>query len=201
MPSFLPSDARALWRAFLVNATDLVDDARLLVDAGRNARATALLITAWCEIGRAMVLAHHFGPSWRLGSERALTISEDALRDGTSLVRYCRDFVVGHVLEDFWGLPAPAERSRPREAALEEAQLALRNRRWSTFVTIDPATIAPRLPSALFADDIGDDVRRTAEAIGMLLIVDRQRTGTIDDLPASLRARLPAEVAPVESDD
>lgn len=197
MPTIAPAHARQLWRAYLANATDLVDDARVLDDAGAYARARSLLVTAWCEIGRATTLADRFGPSWRLGSTRPQPLEADTLTDECALTRYCRDFIVGDTLEAFWGIGTDLARGagpvEPHldQVARDEARAALAIRTSALVVTREGGRAS--VPATLFSESTANDVRRTAEVIGMVVLVDRRRTGTASSLPTSLLTRLPAE--------
>lgn len=180
MPALVPHAARNLWRAFLTNATDLVDDARLLAEHGAYARSRALLITAWCEIGRAMALTSLFSDAWQTGSDQPLTIESEALRDDAALARYCRDFVLGDALETYWGISphhhprVPTSNPSRDQAAVAEALEALNVRRWATKVTVDVDTSSVRIPSQLFSEDTTDDIRRTTEALALVILTDHK---------------------------
>lgn len=180
MPAFVPPVARTLWQAFLTNATDLVDDARLLAEHEAYARSRALLITAWCEIGRAMALTAIFNHAWQTGSTKPLIVKDEALRDDAALARYCRDFVLGDVLERYWGVTPPHRSTgtfpNPQRdsAAVNEALEALNARRWATKVTVDVSAKGVRIPAQIFTADTTDDIRRTAEAIALILLTDHK---------------------------
>ncbi len=174
MTSLAPDTARTLWRAFLTNATDLVDDARLLNSHGVYARSRALLVMAWCEIGRAMTLGAIFRETWSSHGTTSLPIDEDLMTDEAALTRYCRDYVVGDAAERYWGIAKHQQEDAQKldAAAHSEACAALDLRRWAMRVTMDATTRSVRIPSHLFHEDADTEVRRTAEAIALTMLND-----------------------------
>jgi len=113
-----PHVAREYWWALLDNATSLIEDSVRLSDPS-PARAQALLVLAYEELGKAVWVHDTFQESWSAASLEPLVVAEL----GAAARHHLAKFLSAH---DFAGvLPRP-----PIWVAWEELPLAPRNERF-----------------------------------------------------------------------
>jgi AbiV family abortive infection protein len=74
MATMAGPEAREFWKALMDNASCLVADARLLLEAGSFGRARSLTILAQEELGKALWIHDEFEAAWSCGLQDARTV-------------------------------------------------------------------------------------------------------------------------------
>lgn len=181
-----PREARQFWKALMDNASALIADADLLLQAESFGRAKSLCVLAQEELGKALWIYDVFSSAWSNGSEtpRAVeALSRDGLRHQK---KYLESIVYGDELAMFWGdyssfrnlgddeASWKAEFTRRQTAAAAAAKEANLAKQRGFYVDRDPdGTI--HTPAEAASLTIADELQTAAQVIEMLLISDHTR--------------------------
>ncbi|MBC7595246.1 MAG: AbiV family abortive infection protein, partial [Kineosporiaceae bacterium] len=185
MTTMTPPDARAFWKALMDNASALIADAHLLLNAGSFGRARSLAVLAQEELGKAIWIYDSFSLSWTTGAEEPLMVDRLAKHGRDHVQKFLEAFVFGDALAPFWGdyesIEGPrddesweevAQRRRSEaEAAAKDANLA----KQSGFYVDRDKSGAISSPTEIEAEQIGEDLQVAAQVVEMLLIRDHSR--------------------------
>lgn len=181
-----PREARQFWKALMDNASALIADADLLLQAASFGRAKSLCVLAQEELGKALWIYDVFSSAWSAGSETPLAVealSRDGLRHQK---KYLEAIVYGNELAMFWGdysslriiggdeASWKAEFTRRQTAAAAAAKEANLAKQRGFYVDRD-ADGAIHSPSEAASPTIADELQSAAQVIEMLLISDHTR--------------------------
>lgn len=192
-------EAREFWMSLMDNASSLIVDAYLLLEADSFGRARSLMVLAQEELGKALWVYDMFEAAWSAGDESQRTVERLAADGNRHVAKYLEAMVFGDDLAQFWGdytafaspqgesveemlvrLRRDAEERavRAKEAAREANRLKqrgfyvdrLENGSVASPTDIEPGTVAV-------------DLQVAAQVVEMLLIKDHTR---MQDLPGTL---------------
>ena len=186
MTTMTPDVARSFWKALVDNASQLISDAHLLLEAGSHGHARALTVLAEEELGKALWVYNAFSTVWNDGSTEVLEVVELSERASLHLRKYMESYVFGDELSAFWGDysdyedPGPDEASWKRAWEKRKAEAlarakeanALKQQGFYVDISKDSTITGPRDVSL---DGIDNDLSRAAQVIEMLLIKDHSR--------------------------
>ncbi|HEY9263348.1 MAG TPA: AbiV family abortive infection protein [Mycobacterium sp.] len=173
--------ARRYWRALVDNATRLIADAHLLLDAESFGRARSLTVLAEEEMGKALSVYEVYSAGWSAGVSGSLDLTDTGSRD--HLAKYMAAFEFGRELERFWG--GGYEGLHPedddwegwivkrRTESQEAARVANRQKQRGFYVDLEAGEV--RTPDELDAGTVADALTRAAQVIEMMLITDHTR--------------------------
>lgn len=190
MAQLSPEAARAFWKALLDNASRLIADAQLLLNAGSPGRARSLSVLAMEELGKAVWVYDSFFIEWNSGSQTPREVSELARSSTNHLRKYMAAFVFGDELAEFWGdysrvldLPQNEAEFEVWHAALEkESDIAARaaNAQKQQGFYADLGALPNNPPSSA---EVQEELTRSAQVIEMMLIKDHSRMKFDSKLP------------------
>lgn len=182
-----PTSARELWKVLTDNATALVDDARILLEAGSFGRARSLTVLAQEELGKALWLYDSFQVAWSSGDVTPLEVRRLEKHGRDHVEKYMAAVEYGDDLAEFWGDNSRTEgigetqaewieyfekRRKEAESAARRANIA---RQRGFYVDTDEQTGALLSPSTIDAGSIAADLQTAAKVIEMELIRDHTR--------------------------
>jgi len=184
-------EAREFWRALVDNATHLIVDARLLLEAASFGRALSLTVLAQEELGKALWIYDEFEAAWNSGNESARTVGRLREHGRSHIQKYLEAAAFAGELAPFWGDYSGLE-SRPGETpeltlsrfsaeagprtieaerSAREANIAKQN---GFYVDRDEAGHVLS-PSEIGPGTVEEELQRAAQIIEMLLIKDHTR--------------------------
>ena len=180
-----PQDARTFWKALMDNASALIADADVLLNAGSFGRARALTVLAQEELGKALWVYDTFSSAWSTGDGEPRKVDRLAKHGRDHVQKFLEAFVYGDELPAFWGdfeamdkrrqgepwEDAWQRRQREAEAAAKEANAAKQR---GFYVDRDKAGIISS-PTSLGAGTVADDLKVAGQVVEMLLIRDHSR--------------------------
>lgn len=180
-----PEFARRFWKSLLDNASRLITDANVLLDAGSHGRARALTVLAQEELGKALWVYQEFEGAWSEGTESPRAVGRLTSHGRSHVAKYLEAVEFGSELEAFWGdypeieEPADGESweevfARRRARANEAAKAANQEKQFGFYVDLD-STGGIVTPQDLPADRVAEDLERAARVVEMLLIRDHTR--------------------------
>ena len=182
----VPALARQFWMALMDNASSLIADAHLLLNAGSYGRARSLMILAQEELGKALWIYDAFQHAWSVGDETPRAVPSLERHGREHVKKYLEAVVYADGLAAFWGnysfparhghdeeswLAARECRQREAEAAAKEANLAKQR---GFYVDRDQDD-SLHAPTAIEAGAIPEDLQTAAQVVEMLLIRDHSR--------------------------
>jgi AbiV family abortive infection protein len=182
-----PARARETWRALAENATDLICDAHILLEAGSFGRARSLIVLAQEELGKALWLYEHFEVAWSTADEIPRDVPQLEKHGRNHLAKYMSALEFGDGLPEFWGDYSEwedvghtdgewAERVERRRAEIDAAAREANTAKQRGFyVDLDDTSGEVRTPRAVDGGSIMEDLRTVAQVIEMLLISDHTR--------------------------
>lgn len=191
MATMTGPEAREFWKALMDNASRLVADARLLLDAASFGRARSLTVLAQEELGKALWIYDEFEAVWSYGAQDARTVERLREHGRQHIQKYLEAAAFGRELAPFWG-DYSAYESRPGETP-EETVTRLGSGDESRPVEAErsarEANIAKQAgfyvdrdehghvlsPSEIGAGTVEADLQRAAQVVEMLLIKDHTR--------------------------
>lgn len=186
MTTMTPTEARAFWKALVDNATSLIADAHVLVNAGSFGRARSLTVLAQEELGKALWIYETFERSWSEGASAPLAVDELAKSGRHHVRKYARAYVFGGELDQFWGR-LDVDRWTPRDGETEDemfqrwnretdeaAKLANSAKQSGFYVDRDSAG-AITSPRDVERGSTPEDLQTAAQVIEMMLITDHTR--------------------------
>ena len=178
--------ARQFWMALMDNASSLVADAHLLLNAGSYGRARSLTVLAQEELGKALWIYNAFEHAWSKGDETPRSVPRLDRHGREHTKKYLEAVKYGDQLAWFWGdygslpdLPDDDEawaeewerRHREAETAAREANLAKQR---GFYVDRDQDG-SLHVPTTIEAGAIAEDLQTAARVVQMLLISDHSR--------------------------
>lgn len=179
--------ARQLWKALMDNATGLIADAHLLLEAGSRARGRALAVLAQEELGKALWIYDEFAAAWSEANEAARTVERLDKHGRNHIQKFLEAAVYGDELAMFWGdyssidheadwtVAQVQERHRQRlEEAKAAAQAANLQKQAGFYVDFDSDGRISS-PTTIETGDIDRELQTAAQVIEMLLIRDHTR--------------------------
>ncbi len=181
----VPAEARAFWKALMDNASSLITDAHVLLEAGSFGRARSLTVLAQEELGKALWVYETFEQAWSTGDEEPKAVDELRRRGRDHVRKYAAAFVFGDELPMFWGdynsLRQPEEdesweaaHERWRRETDDAADQANRRKQAGFYVDRD-ADGTVTSPSSIDAGTTAEDLQTAAQVVEMLLIKDHSR--------------------------
>lgn len=191
MATMTGPEAREFWKALMDNASCLLADARLLLEADSFARARSLTILAQEELGKALWIYDEFEAVWSCGHKNVRTVERLREHGRRHVQKYLEACTFGDELAAFWGDFSPYE-SRPGETPAEAiARLCTEgdSRQAEAERSARGANIAKQngfyvdrdehghvlSPSDIGPGTVEADLRQAAQVIEMLLIKDHTR--------------------------
>lgn len=177
---------RTWWKALVANHVSLLEDAALLLDHDRPARASSLHVLAMEELAKAVRLYEAAQEAWTTGADVVELETGFEKRATHHLSKLMRALEYDAGLEMFWGdysgIVAPDDLSPEGVlaslegfyAGLQERAGGLNDRKKAGFY-VDRRGGEVRSPGDVPADGIGAAIRRTAQVGMMLLIRDHSR--------------------------
>jgi AbiV family abortive infection protein len=181
-----PSEARNFWKALMDNASALVSDANVLLDAQSYGRARSLTVLAQEELGKALWIYATFEKAWSEGDETPRTVDDLKQHGRSHTKKYLEAIVFGDELASFWGdysamrdgkrdgktwEEAWERQQEQSEVAATEANLSKQRGfyvdRDSSGTVLSPTTIEP--------GNIAEVLQTAAQVVEMLLIRDHSR--------------------------
>jgi AbiV family abortive infection protein len=181
-----PSAAREFWKALMDNASSLIADAHLLLDAKSYGRTWSLTVLAQEELGKALWLYDEFQAAWSAGDDTPQVVKRLEQHGRRHTVKYLEAVVYGHELASFWGdyesileLKREGESwEEARERRYDEAEVAAREANVSKqrgfYVDRNDAGVV-LAPSQIEAGAIAEQLQTAAQVVEMLLIRDHSR--------------------------
>jgi AbiV family abortive infection protein len=181
-----PSAAREFWKALMDNASTLIADAHLLLDAGSYARARSLTVLAQEELGKAIWIYEVFQAAWSSGDEAPRVVERLEQHGRQHTMKYLEAMVYSDELAAFWGdyesilqfkregeswEEAWKRRHKEAEVAAREANLAKQR---GFYVDRDQAGVV-FAPSEIGAGSVAEELETAAQVVEMLLIRDHSR--------------------------
>jgi AbiV family abortive infection protein len=191
MATMTGPEAREFWKALMDNASHLVADARLLLDAASFGRALSLTVLAQEELGKALWIYDEFEAVWSSGAQDAGTVERLREHGRHHIQKYLEAAEFGRELAPFWG-DYSAYESRPGETP-EETVTRLGSEEESRPVEAERSARGANIakqngfyvdrdehghvlsPSEIRAGTVEADLQRVAQVIEMLLIKDHTR--------------------------
>lgn len=180
-----PRDARKFWKALMDNASALIADAHVMLDAESFGRARSLTVLAQEELGKALWIYNTFESSWSSGDEAPQTVDSLATQGRDHVKKYLEAFVFGDELAAFWGDYAYLENRGEGESWEEawarksaEAKAAAKdaNRAKQMGFYVDRTTSGViSSPMEVQRGSVAEDLQVAAQVVEMLLIRDHSR--------------------------
>lgn len=181
-----PEFARRFWKSLLDNASRLITDANVLLDAGSHGRARALTVLAQEELGKALWVYQEFEGAWSEGTDSPRAVGRLDSHGRSHVAKYLEAIEFGSELEAFWGdypeieEPADGESwddvfARRRARANEAAKAANQEKQFGFYVDLDSTGGIVTPQDLLTADRVAEDLERAARVVEMLLIRDHTR--------------------------
>lgn len=186
MTSMAPADARTFWKALMDNASTLITDARLLLEAGSFGRARSLTVLAQEELGKALWIYEEFERSWSTGNTEPRAVDRLGMNGRSHIAKYASAYVFGDELAEFWG-HFDVDKYTPRDGETEEEMFSRWKREAEDAATeanlakqagfyVDRATDGTiTAPSDVDEGTIPEDLQTAAQVIEMMLIKDHTR--------------------------
>jgi len=191
MATMTGPEAREFWKALMDNASCLVADARLLLEAGSFGRARSLTILAQEELGKALWIHDEFEAAWSCGLQDARTVERLREHGRRHIQKYLDAATSGRELAAFWGDFSnfePPSGETPMEAATrlraEDESRQAKAEKSAREANIDKQNgfYVDRdeqghvlSPSEIGAGAVEAEMQRAAQVIEMLLIKDHTR--------------------------
>lgn len=180
-----PLDARTFWKALMDNASALIADAHVLLNAGSFGRARSLTVLAQEELGKALWIYDTFESAWSTGDAEPRQVDRLGRHGRDHVQKFLEAFVFGDELAMFWGdysqlderqegeswEDAAGRKKAEAHAAAKEANIAKQmgfyvDRKENGDITS---------PTEIERGTIADDLQVAAQVVEMLLIRDHSR--------------------------
>lgn len=180
------TDARAFWKAFVDNATALIEDARTMLSVDSFGRARALTVLAQEELGKALWVYETFEGAWSTGDDTSRRVDELASHGRAHTTKYLEAVLFGEGLARFWGdfkvLDALhkegeswEEAAARRRVAAEAAARAANEAKQRGFYVDRKKDGTVFSPTQVEDGTIAEDLQKAAQVVEMLLIQDHSR--------------------------
>ncbi|MFE2829387.1 AbiV family abortive infection protein [Streptomyces sp. NPDC059271] len=95
MTELSPGQARLFWKALVDNASALITDARILLNASSYGRAYSLTVLAQEELGKALWIYDVFQMDWSSGADQPRTVDALAQHGRSHTKKYLEAVVFG----------------------------------------------------------------------------------------------------------
>jgi AbiV family abortive infection protein len=185
MTTLSPQDGRTFWKALMDNASALIADAHVLLNAESFGRARSLTVLAQEELGKALWIYDTFESSWSSGEIESRKVGSLAKHGRDHVQKFLEAFVFGDELARFWGdysqLDKPQGGESRKEAGVRQkadAQSAAKDaniaKQRGFYVDRAKGGVITS-PTEVEPGTIADDLHVAAQVVEMLLIRDHSR--------------------------
>jgi len=180
-----PLDGRTFWKALMDNASALIADAHVLLNAGSFGRARSLTVLAQEELGKALWIYDTFQSSWSSGGIESLRVDNLTKHGRDHIQKFLEAFVYGDELATFWGDYSQLDKRQEGESWEEawarqkaEAQAAAKDANIAKqlgFYVDQTKSGVITSPTEVESGTIANDLQVAAQVVEMLLIRDHSR--------------------------
>jgi AbiV family abortive infection protein len=186
MTEMSPRQAREFWKALVDNASSLITDAHILLNAGSYGRAYSLTVLAQEELGKALWIYDVFQLDWSSGADQPRAVNALARHGRSHAEKYLEAVVFGDDLAEFWG---DCTAVRATGSSYEEWEQAHKARHQEAEAAARTANLAKQRgfyvdrdendtilsPTRISAGTTEADLQTAARVVEMLLINDHVR--------------------------
>lgn len=180
-----PRDARTFWKALMDNASALIADAHVLLNADSFGRARSLTVLAQEELGKALWIYDAFESSWSAGDNESRKVDRLAKHGRDHVQKFLEAFVYGDELARFWGDYSHLDQRQAgeswedawmrQEAAAEAAAKDANIAKQLGFYVDRTKSGVITSPTEVQSGTVADDLQVAAQVVEMLLIRDHSR--------------------------